>query len=53
MDVSLYLHFEKIKVAFYTIDIETIVIYNQKIHDTLIAFGFLYNSIGLNHMVQS
>ena len=51
MDVSSYLHFEKIRVAFYTIDIESIVIYNLEIHDTSIASGFFYNSIGSEHMV--
>ena len=53
MDVSLYLQFEKIRVAFYTIDIETMVIYNLKKYDTLSANKFFYNSIGSKHMVSS
>ena len=53
MNVSLYLYFEKIRVALYTMEAETIVIYNLEIHDTLIVSGFLYNSIGSEHMVQS
>ena len=53
MDVSLYLHFKKIRVAFHTIEVETIVIFNMEIYDTLIGSDFLYNSIGSKHMVQS
>ena len=46
MNVSLYLHFEKIRVAVYTMEVETIVIYNLEILVTSIAFWFSYNSIG-------
>ena len=53
MDVSLYLLLQKFKVAFYTIDLETIVIYNHKVHETLIASEFLYNSIGSIHMAEN
>ena len=53
MDVSLYLLLQKFRVAFYTIDLETIVIYNQKVLETLIASEFLYNSIGSTHMAQN
>ena len=40
MDVSLYLHFKKIRVAFHTIEVETIVIFNMEIYDTLIGSEF-------------
>ena len=53
MEVSLYPHLEKFRVAFHTIDLETIIIYTLKIHETLISSGFLYNSIGSIHMVQN
>ena len=53
MVVSLYLHLQKFRVAFYTIDLETIVIYNLNIQETLIASEFLHNSIGSNHIAPN
>ena len=53
MTVSLYLYFEKIGVDLYTMEAETIEIYNLEIYDTSIASGILCNSIGSKHMVQS
>ena len=53
MDVSLYLFLQKFRVAFYTIDLETIVIYISEIQETLIASEFLHNSIGSKHMAQN
>ena len=51
MDVSFYLLLQKFRVAFYAIDLETIVIYTLKIHETSIASEFQCNSIGSNHIL--
>ena len=53
MVVSLYIHLQKFRVAFYTIDLETIVIYIFRIQETLIASEFLLNSIGSNHIAPN
>ena len=53
MAVLLYLHLQKFRVAFYTIGLKTIVIYDLKIHETLIASGYLHSSIGSKHMAPN
>ena len=52
MNVSLYLYFEKIRVAFYTIEAKTIVIYNLEINRELTASIFFYHMNGSKFMAS-